>query len=110
LGLILARCILALGLVLAGLALPLARYGLLLSATALRRRCATTLATALRRRPAAALRTTGGKPAARSAAATGKSAATVATAASTSCAPRIHIANDAQHENARNECRPDTTP
>jgi hypothetical protein len=106
LGLVLARRILALALILAGaallsrrlrsagLALPPARCRLLLSAAA------------LRGGPATALRATAGKSPARGSAATGGAGA----AAPTSPSLRIRLANDDQHENTRNECGPDTTP
>ena len=117
LGLVLAGRILALGLVLAGLALallsrrlrnagltlPPARCRLLLSATALRGSRATALpATALRGSPASALPATGGQSPTRGAATTGEAAATSASA-STPPSLRIHLAHEAQHENARNE-------
>jgi hypothetical protein len=69
-----------------------------LFATALLRTAAALLETA------AALAAAGGKSSACCAAASGESAA-----ASTPSL-RIHLANEAQHENARNEPRPDTTP
>jgi hypothetical protein len=129
--LILARCVLplALGLLPAllsrrlrsgGLALPLARGGLLLPA-ALRCRGATTAlpAAALRCRGAttllpAAVRESTARcgPAAREAAAASMRGTTAGGSAASSTPPSlcIHLANEAQHEHARNDCRPDTTP
>jgi len=124
--LVLAGRILALGLILAGLALALLSRRLRSAGLALPpARCSLLLsATALRGSRATALPATGGKSPTRGGAATGEAAATMrgttageaaapvrgSTAASTSPSLRIHIANEAQHENARNECRPDTTP
>jgi hypothetical protein len=112
--LVLAGRILALGLILAGaallsrrlrsagLALLPARCRLLLSASALRGSAAAT-----------ALPATGGKSPTLGAAASGEAAASTsasaASAASTS-ASRVHLAIEAQHEHARNECGPDSTP
>jgi hypothetical protein len=76
-------------------------------------------AAALRGSPATALPATGGKSPARCGTATGEAtaAAAAATAASTSAASaastsasRVHLAIEALHEHARNECRPDSTP
>jgi hypothetical protein len=112
--LVLAGRILALGLILAGLALALLSRRLRSAGLTLPpARCRLLLsATALRGSPATALPAAGGKSPTRGAAAFGEAAAPVrgSTAASTSPSLRIHLANEAQHENARNECRPDTTP
>jgi hypothetical protein len=115
---------LALGLILAGLTLArlsrrLRSHGLSLRLTRASPLSATALrdtAAALSGSPATALPATGGKSPGRSAATTGEAAASLTRSASAtrsaSTPPplRIHLANEPQNENARNESRPDTTP